>query len=36
MDNLGTMVTIYGKPPELFVKKTKEKFFEEDNEGEYE
>ena len=36
MDNLGTMVTIYEKPPELFVKKTKEKFFEEDNEGEYE
>ena len=36
MDNLGTMATIYEKPPELFVKKTKEKYFDEDNEGEYE
>ena len=36
MDNLGTLATIYEKPPESFVKKTKEKFFEEDNEGEYE
>ena len=36
MDNLGTLSTIYEKPPEAFVKKTKEKFFEEDNEGEYE
>jgi len=36
MDNLGTLSTIYEKPPESFVKKTKEKFFEEDNEGEYE
>ena len=30
------MATIYEKPPELFVKKTKEKYFDEDNEGEYE
>ena len=36
MDNLGTMATIYEKPPEAFVKKTKEKYFEDDNEGEYE
>ena len=36
MDNLGTMATIYEKPPEAFVKKTKEKFFEDDNEDEYE
>ena len=36
MDNLGTLSTIYEKPPEAFVKKTKEKFFEDDNEGEYE
>ena len=36
MDNLGTMSTIYEKPPESFVKKTKEKFFDEDNEDEYE
>ena len=36
MDNLGTMATIYEKPPELFVKKTKEKYFDEDNEDEYE
>ena len=36
MDNLGTLSTIYEKPPEIFVKKTKEKFFEDDNEGEYE
>ena len=32
----GTMATIYEKPPEAFVKKTKEKYFEDDNEGEYE
>ena len=36
MDNLGTLSTIYEKPPESFVKKTKEKYFEDDNEGEYE
>ena len=36
MDNLGTLSTIYEKPPEAFVKKTKEKYFEDDNEGEYE
>ena len=36
MDNLGTMATIYEKPPESFVKKTKEKFFDEENEDEYE
>ena len=36
MDNLGTLATIYEKPPELFVKKTKEKYFDEDNEDEYE
>jgi vesicle coat complex subunit len=36
MDNLGTMATIYEKPPEAFVKKTKEKYFEDDNEDEYE
>ena len=36
MDNLGTMATIYEKPPELFVKKTKEKYFDEENEDEYE
>ena len=36
MDNLGTMSTIYEKPPESFVKKTKEKYFDEDNEDEYE
>ena len=36
MDNVGTMATIYEKPPEAFVKKTKEKYFEDDNEGEYE
>ena len=36
MDNLGTMATIYEKPPESFVKKTKEKYFDEENEDEYE
>jgi len=36
LDNLGTLATIYAKPPELFVKKTKEKFFEDEEEGEYE
>ena len=36
MDNLGTLSTIYSKPPELFVKKTKNKYFEDEEEGEYE
>ena len=36
MDNLGTLSTIYAKPPELFVKKTKNKYFEDEEEGEYE
>ena len=36
LDNLGTMSTIYEKPPELFVKKTKEKYFDDENEDEYE
>ena len=36
MDNLGTLATIYEKPPEVFVKKTKEKYFDEENEDEYE
>ena len=36
LDNLGTMATIYEKPPELFVKKTKEKYFDDENEDEYE
>lgn len=37
MNNLGTLASIYGKPPELFVKKTKKKYFDdEDEEGEYE
>ena len=36
MDNLGTLSTIYAKPPELFVKKTKNKYFEDEEKGEYE
>ena len=36
MDNLGTLATIYEKPPESFVKKTKEKFLEDENEGDNE
>ena len=31
MDNLGTLATIYEKPPDTFVKKNKEKILEEDN-----
>ena len=36
MDNLGTLATIYEKPPDTFVKKNKEKILEEDNEGDNE
>ncbi len=37
MNNLGTLSVVYGKPPEVFVKKTKENYFaDDDNEGEYE
>ena len=36
LDNMGTLATIYCKPPELFVKKTKEKFLGEEGENEYE
>ena len=36
LNNLGTLATVYSKPPELFVKKTKNKYFDEEEEGEYE
>lgn len=36
LNNLGTLASVYSKPPELFVKKTKNKYFDEEEEGEYE
>ena len=36
LNNLGTLASVYSKPPELFVKKTKNKYFDEEEEGEHE